>query len=60
MARENAALKAGPPHHRDKVVWEPAGVKAVDQAKAPAGVRAKAEAPDRAAEGNHRPLGGFF
>ena len=29
------------------MVWEPAGVKAVDQAEAPAGVRAKAEAPDR-------------
>jgi len=29
------------------VVREPAGVKAVDQAEAPAGVRAKAEAPDR-------------
>ena len=51
-ARENAALKAGAPHHRDKVVWEPAGVKAVDQAEVPAGVRAKAKAPDRAAAGS--------
>ena len=48
-SRENAVLKAEPPHHRDKAVGEPVRVKAGDQARAPAGVRAKAEAPGRAA-----------
>ena len=44
-------LKTELPHHRIKVVWEPAGVKAGDQAKVPAGVRVKAEVQDRAKAG---------
>ena len=40
-AGENAILKAEAPHPRIKTVWEPAGVKAGDQVKAAAGVRAK-------------------
>jgi hypothetical protein len=39
------------PHHRIKTVWEPEEVKAGDQAKALAGVRAKAEVQDRARAG---------
>jgi len=51
-AGENAARKVEPPHHRVKVVGDPARAKAVDQARAPAGVRAKAEAPGRVAVGS--------
>ncbi len=49
---ENAVLKTEILHRKDKAVWEPEGVKAVDQAKAPAGVRAEGEAPDRVAVGS--------
>ena len=50
-AGENAVPKAKAPNHRIKTVWEPAGVKAGDQAEAPAGVRAKAEVQDRVQAG---------
>ena len=40
--------KGGSPAPLDKAVRQPAGVKAGDQAKAPSGVRAKAEVPDKA------------
>ena len=43
-AGENAARKVEPPHHRVKVVGDPARVKA--------GVRAKAEAPGRVTVGS--------
>jgi hypothetical protein len=42
-------LKTEPSHHRVKAVWEPAEVKAGDQAKVPGGGRLKAEALDKAA-----------
>ena len=48
VAWENAVLKAEPPHRRDKA----ARVKAGGQARTPAGVKAKAEAPDRVAVGS--------
>ena len=48
VAWENAVRKAEPPHRRDKA----ARVKARVQARAPAGVKAKAEAPDRVAVGS--------
>jgi len=48
----NAARKAEHPHHRAKVVWEPAGVRAREQAGVPDRVREKAEVPDRAAVGD--------
>ena len=50
-AGENADLKVKAPLHRIKAVGEPAGVKGGDQAKAPAGVRAKTEVQDRAGAG---------
>jgi hypothetical protein len=46
-AAGNVVLKAEAPHRRIRAVWEPAEVKAGDQAVAPAGVRAEAEVPDR-------------
>ena len=46
-AGENADLKVKAPLHRIKA----AGVKGGDQAKAPAGVRAKTEVQDRAGAG---------
>ena len=51
-AWENAVQKTGTLYHEDKAVEAPARVKAGDQARAQAGVKAKAEAPDRAAVGN--------
>ena len=48
---ENAVLKAEAPHHRVKTVWEPEEARAGDQAKAPAGVSARAEVPERAKAG---------
>ena len=59
-AGENAARKVEPPHHRVKVVGDPARAKAVDQARAPAGVRAKAEAPDKVAGGSFNILTNQF
>ena len=50
-AGENRVLKAQAPYHRVKTVWDPEEVKAGDQAKAPAGVRAKAEVQDRVRAG---------
>jgi uncharacterized protein (DUF2342 family) len=49
----NAAPKAERPNHRVKAAWEPAGSKAENQAEAPAGVRVKAKAPDKAVAGSH-------
>ena len=43
-------LKAEPPHRKDRT----AGVAARDQAEVPAGVRAKAEVPDKAEVGGLR------
>ena len=43
-------LKAEPPHRKDRT----AGVAARDQAEVPAGVRAKAEAADKAEAGSLR------
>ena len=51
-AGENADLKVKAPLHRIKAAGEPAGVKGGDQAKAPAGVRAKAAVLDKAAAGS--------
>ena len=48
----NVARKTERTNHGVKAVWEPTEVKAEDQAKAPAGVRVKAKAPDRAAAGS--------
>jgi hypothetical protein len=45
-------LNAETPHHRVKAVWEPAGVKAREQAGVQAGVREKAEVADKAAIGS--------
>ena len=50
-AEGNVVLKAKPPLHRVKTVWERAGVKAKDQAAVPVGVRAEDEVPDRAKVG---------
>jgi hypothetical protein len=46
--RGNVVLKADPPHRKNGA----AEVEARDQAEVPAGVRAKAEAPDKAAAGS--------
>ena len=48
--RGNVGLKAEPPQRKDRA----AGVAARDQAKVPAGVKAKAEAVDKAVVGGLR------
>ena len=45
------ALKAEPPHRKDRAARDPAAGAARVEVRKPAGVRAKAEAPDRAEAG---------